>query len=345
MMNLNRTVVTEFLLLGFSTSPERQVLLFVALLAIYLVTVVGNLLIILVTLVDPTLHTSMYFFLSNLSALEVGYTSVTVPKMLVSLISGDKRISFAGCAMQMCFFLCFGSTESSFLATMAYDRYVAICNPLCYPMIMNKKVCVLLAATSWTIGIPAQVVQTGLVFTLPFCSSKEINHFFCDPAPLLLLACADTSMNETMSMANQTTVTEFILLGLFSDPQLQTFLFLVFLVIYLTTLGGNVAIMLVRRADPHLDTPMYFFLSHLSFSDICFSSVMVPKMLETLLSERKTISVSCCFAQMFFLLLSGCSEVFFLSAMAYDRYAAICDLLHYIRTMSKHVCSQLVAGA
>uniref|UniRef100_A0A674K8U3 Olfactory receptor n=1 Tax=Terrapene triunguis TaxID=2587831 RepID=A0A674K8U3_9SAUR len=148
-----------------------------------------------------------------------------------------------------------------------------------------------------------------------------------------------------MSMANQTTVTEFILLGLFSDPQLQTFLFLVFLVIYLSTLGGNVAIMLVTRADSHLGTPMYFLLSHLSFSDICFSSVTVPKMLETLLSERKTISVSCCFAQMFFLLLSGCSEVFILSAMAYDRYAAICDPLRYMRTMSKRVCSQLVAGA
>ncbi|XP_026508266.1 olfactory receptor 8S1-like [Terrapene carolina triunguis] len=148
-----------------------------------------------------------------------------------------------------------------------------------------------------------------------------------------------------MSIANQTTVTEFILLGLFSDPQFQTFLFLVFLVIYLSTLGGNVAIMLVRRADSHLGTPMYFLLSHLSFSDICFSSVTVPKMLETLLSERKTISVSCCFAQMFFLLLSGCSEVFILSAMAYDRYAAICDPLRYMRTMSKRVCSQLVAGA
>ncbi|KAM7150926.1 olfactory receptor 5BS1-like [Macrochelys suwanniensis] len=148
-----------------------------------------------------------------------------------------------------------------------------------------------------------------------------------------------------MSMANETMVTEFIFLGLSSDPQLQTFLFLVFLVIYLTTLGGNVAIMLVIRADPHLGTPMYFLLSHLSFSDICFSSVTVPKMLETLLSERKTISVSSCFAQMFFLLLSGCSEVFILSAMAYDRYAAICDPLRYMRTMSKHVCRQLVAGA
>ncbi|XP_006115896.3 olfactory receptor 10A4-like [Pelodiscus sinensis] len=198
-MNLNQTVVTEFLLLGFSASPEQQILLFVALLAIYLVTVLGNLLIILVTLMDPTLHTSMYFFLSNLSALEMGYISVTVPKMMVSLISGDKHITLVGCAVQMCFFLCFGSTESSFLATMAYDRYVAICNPLYYPMIMNKKVCVLLAVTSWTIGIPAQVVQTSLVFSLPFCSSKEINHFFCDPAPLLLLACADTSINETLT--------------------------------------------------------------------------------------------------------------------------------------------------
>ncbi|XP_067399185.1 olfactory receptor 10A7-like [Emydura macquarii macquarii] len=199
MMSLNRTVMTEFVLLGLSPSPDRQVVLFVAVLAIYLVTVGGNLLIILLTLVDPALHTSMYFFLSNLSALEVGYTSVTIPKMLASLLSGDKRISFAGCAVQMCFFLCFGTTESSFLATMAYDRYVAICNPLHYPVIMNKKVCVLLAATSWTIGIPAQVVQTSLVFILPFCSSREINHFYCDPAPLLMLACADTSMNKTLT--------------------------------------------------------------------------------------------------------------------------------------------------
>ncbi|XP_026508249.1 olfactory receptor 5A1-like [Terrapene carolina triunguis] len=107
-------------------------------------------------------------------------------------------------------------------------------------------------------------------------------------------------------------------------------------------LGGNVSIMLVRRADPHLGTPMYFLLSDLSFSDICFCSVAVSKMLETLLSERKTISVSSCFAQMFFLLLSGCSEVFILSAMAYDRYASICNPLQYMRTMS---CSQLVAGA
>ncbi|XP_074838619.1 olfactory receptor 5BS1-like [Carettochelys insculpta] len=148
-----------------------------------------------------------------------------------------------------------------------------------------------------------------------------------------------------MPMANQTSVTEFIFLGLSSDPRLQLFLFLVFLFIYLTTIGGNGAIMLVRQADPHLDTPLHFLLSHLSFSDICFSSATVPKMLDTLLSERKTISISMCIAQMFFLLLSGCSEVFILSVMAYDRYAAICDPLHYMSTMKKRVCSLLVAGA
>ncbi|XP_075768280.1 olfactory receptor 5BS1-like [Pelodiscus sinensis] len=148
-----------------------------------------------------------------------------------------------------------------------------------------------------------------------------------------------------MTMANQTTVTEFIFLGLSSDPQMQKFLFVVFLLIYLTTVGGNGAIMLITQADPDLGSPMYFLLSHLSFSDTCFSSAIVPKMLETLLSERKTISVSSCIAQMYFLFLSGCSEVFILSAMAYDRYAAICDPLHYMTTMSKRVCCQLVAGA
>ncbi|XP_006031633.1 olfactory receptor 5B21-like isoform X1 [Alligator sinensis] len=142
---------------------------------------------------------------------------------------------------------------------------------------------------------------------------------------------------------NQTT--EFILLGLSSDPQLQILLFCVFLVIYLITLAGNAAIMLVIRADSHLHTPMYFFLSHLSIVDICYSSVTVPKMLANLLATHKSISVSLCFTQMFFILLSGTCELSMLSAMAYDRYAAICSPLHYARTMNKRVCRQLVGGS
>ncbi|XP_053903848.1 olfactory receptor 1009-like [Malaclemys terrapin pileata] len=148
-----------------------------------------------------------------------------------------------------------------------------------------------------------------------------------------------------MKMENQTTVTEFIFLGLSSDPQMQIFLFLVFLVIYLITLGGNIVIMVVIRADCHLHTPMYSFLFHLSIVDICYSSVTVPNMLKNFLAERKTISVIGCIAQMFFILLSAATEAFILSAMAYDRYAAICDPLRYMDTMSTRICVQLVSGA
>ncbi|XP_059575083.1 olfactory receptor 5AR1-like [Alligator mississippiensis] len=146
-------------------------------------------------------------------------------------------------------------------------------------------------------------------------------------------------------MENQTTVTEFILLGLSSDPQLQMFLFFVFLVIYLITLAGNMVIMFVIRADSHLHTPMYFFLFHLSFVDLCYSSAIVPKMLVNLLARHKTISVNACFTQTFFIFLSASCEAFMLSAMAYDRYAAICDPLHYAGTMNKRVCRQLVGGS
>ncbi|XP_032652803.1 olfactory receptor 5G3-like [Chelonoidis abingdonii] len=146
-------------------------------------------------------------------------------------------------------------------------------------------------------------------------------------------------------MKNQTTVTEFILLGLSGDPQLQIFLFSVFLIIYLITLGGNIVIMLMIRADSHLHTPMYFFLFHLSFVDICYSSVMVPNALRNFLAERKTISVNGSIAQMFFILLSGGAEIFILSAVAYDCYAAICDPLRYMERMSKGICAQLVSGA
>ncbi|XP_065419119.1 olfactory receptor 5V1-like [Chrysemys picta bellii] len=145
-------------------------------------------------------------------------------------------------------------------------------------------------------------------------------------------------------MKNQTMVTEFIRVGLSSDPQMQIFHFLVFLVIYLITLGGNIVIMLVIRADSHLHTPMYFFLFHLSFVDICYSSVTVPNMLMNLLAEHKTISVNGCITQMFFILLSAGADVFILSAMAYDRYTAICDPLRYMERMSKGICFLLVSG-
>uniref|UniRef100_A0A452GMJ3 G-protein coupled receptors family 1 profile domain-containing protein n=1 Tax=Gopherus agassizii TaxID=38772 RepID=A0A452GMJ3_9SAUR len=148
-----------------------------------------------------------------------------------------------------------------------------------------------------------------------------------------------------MPMKNQTTVTEFILLGLSSDPQMQIFLFLVFLVIYLITLSGNIVIMVVIRANSHLHISMYFFLFHLSFVDICYSSVTVPNTLRNFLAEHKTISFNGGIAQIFFIFLSSGAEIPILSAMAYDHYAAICAPLRYMKRMSKGICVQLVSGA
>uniref|UniRef100_A0A8C4YJX0 Olfactory receptor n=1 Tax=Gopherus evgoodei TaxID=1825980 RepID=A0A8C4YJX0_9SAUR len=190
----NSTTITGFILLGFSDIPSLQHLFFSVFLVTYIVTLAGNLLIIVLTLADPALHTPMYFFLRNLSFLEMCYTSVNVPKMLRNLLSGDKTISFIGCAMQTYFTCLLGGSECFLLASMAYHRYVAICKPLHYPVVMNRKVSTGLAAGSWLSGLLMSFGHTSMVFILPFCRSHEINHFFCDIPPLLKLACGDTSL-------------------------------------------------------------------------------------------------------------------------------------------------------
>ncbi|XP_074838419.1 olfactory receptor 10C1-like [Carettochelys insculpta] len=192
----NDTSMDKFVLLGFSNHPDMNLILFLAFLCLYIITVLGNLLIIIVINVDPALHTPMYFFLRNLSVLEICYTSVTVPKMLVNLLSEDKSISFGGCAVQLYFFLFFAVTECFLLASMAYDRYSAICNPLRYMSIMSKRVCNKLAASSWITGILVALGHTTFVFQLPFCGSNIIDHFFCEIQPLLKLVCRDTYWNE-----------------------------------------------------------------------------------------------------------------------------------------------------
>ena len=193
----NWTRVSEFILISFSSLPtEIQSLLFLTFLVIYLVTLLGNSLIILVTLADPMLHSPMYFFLRNLSFLEIGFNLVIVPKMLGTLIAQDTNISFLGCATQMYFLFFFGVSECFLLATMAYDRYVAICSPLHYPVIMNPRTCAKLAAVSWFPGIPMATVQTTWLFSFPFCGINKVNHFFCDSPPVLNLVCADTALFE-----------------------------------------------------------------------------------------------------------------------------------------------------
>nr|XP_025043131.1 olfactory receptor 10C1-like [Pelodiscus sinensis] len=198
----NKTSVTEFVILGFSDNSDINLVLFLFFLFVYILTVLGNFLLILIIVVDPalhtptsissSLHTPMFFFLRNLSFLDLCYTSVTVPKMLANLLSDSKTISFASCAMQMFFFLFFGITECFLLASMAYDRYSAICNPLRYTAIMNKKVCLQLIGGSWVCGTVAAVEHTSLLFTLPFCGPNTINHFFCDIQAVLKLVCGNT---------------------------------------------------------------------------------------------------------------------------------------------------------
>ncbi|NWU73472.1 O10A4 protein, partial [Pterocles burchelli] len=196
MTSWNHTVVTYFQFLPFSSIPEIQGSLFCLVLLTYLSTLVGNILIIVITMVDAALHSPMYFFLKNLSFLEIGYTTSTIPKMLVNFLTQRKSISFLGCATQMYAFSLLGIAECCLLAAMAYDRYVAICHPLHYTTMMSWNVCFLLSAVSWFIGVLVAFGQTTFIFTLPYCGPNRINHFFCDLPPLLKLACVDTYKNE-----------------------------------------------------------------------------------------------------------------------------------------------------
>ncbi|XP_055278710.1 olfactory receptor 10AG1-like [Moschus berezovskii] len=194
----NHTTLMEFILLGFSDIPDLQGFLFGVFLIMYMIILTGNCLIIIITKMDPSLQTPMYYFLGNFSSLEICYVSVTVPRLLIDLCSQNKNISFLACAAQMYFFLVFGATECLLLTSMAYDRYVAICNPLLYPLLMNSRLCVRLAAGCWVSGVPVHIVLTYQIFSLPFCGSNQLNHFFCDIPPVLKLACGDTLIIETL---------------------------------------------------------------------------------------------------------------------------------------------------
>ncbi|XP_004708562.3 olfactory receptor 10AG1-like [Echinops telfairi] len=192
----NLTGLMEFVLLGFADLPHLQWFLFGLFLTIYIIILMSNGTIFLITKLDPALQSPMYFFLANFSFLEMCYVSVTLPRMLMDLGTQRRRISLVACATQMCLVLMLGGTECLLLTVMAYDRYVAICHPLHYSLIMNHRLCIQLVIGSWITGIPVQIGQTYKNFSLPFCGSKQINHFFCDIFPILNLVCVDTFENE-----------------------------------------------------------------------------------------------------------------------------------------------------
>uniref|UniRef100_A0A8D0SPB0 G-protein coupled receptors family 1 profile domain-containing protein n=1 Tax=Sus scrofa TaxID=9823 RepID=A0A8D0SPB0_PIG len=192
----NQSTVSEFLLMGLPIWPEHQGIFFTLFLGMYLTTVLGNLLIILLIRLDPHLHTPMYFFLSHLAYADLSFSSVTVPKMLMNMQTQDQSISYAGCIAQMYFFIFFTVLDDFLLASMAYDRYVAICHPLHYTTIMRKGLCTLLVIVSWILSSADALCYTLLLTQLSFCADNTIPHFFCDPGTLLKLSCSDTSLNE-----------------------------------------------------------------------------------------------------------------------------------------------------
>ncbi|ELR45611.1 hypothetical protein M91_05619 [Bos mutus] len=194
--NLSVMPLQEFVLDGFGGGPQTQALLFTLFLVLYLVDVLGNLTMIVVITLDAHLHSPMYFFLKNLSFLDLCYSSVIYPKALFDLMSTTKVITFAGCVTQFFFFSTMITTEGFLLAVMAYDRFMAICNPLLYPISMRPSVCALLMLGCYGGCSFSSILQASFTFSLPFCSSNHIDHFHCDVPPLLKLACADTTINE-----------------------------------------------------------------------------------------------------------------------------------------------------
>ncbi|XP_006896358.1 PREDICTED: olfactory receptor 12D2-like [Elephantulus edwardii] len=224
---LNQTSVTEFLLLGLTDVQELQPLLFVVFLTIYFVNIAGNGAILVVVIIDPKLHSPMYFFLGNLSCLDICYSTVTMPKMLEDFVSTNKAISFVGCISQLHFFHFLGSTEAMLLGVMALDRFVAICKPLHYTVIMNHQRCTQMAVTVWTIGFFHALLHSIMTSNLNFCSSNHIYHFFCDIKPLLKLACGNTELNQWLL----NTVTGTIAMGPFFLILLSYFYIIIYLLI------------------------------------------------------------------------------------------------------------------
>ncbi|XP_539842.4 olfactory receptor-like protein OLF3 [Canis lupus familiaris] len=192
----NQTWMREFILLGLSSDWDTQVSLFVLLLVMYLVTVLGNFLIVLLIRLDSRLHTPMYFFLTNLSFVDVSYATSIVPQMLAHLLAAHKAMPFVSCAAQLFFSLGLGGIEFVLLAVMAYDRYVAVCDPLRYSVIMHGGLCTRLAITSWVSGSMNSLIHTAITFQLPMCTNKYIDHISCEILAVVRLACVDTSSNE-----------------------------------------------------------------------------------------------------------------------------------------------------
>ncbi|XP_029435447.1 olfactory receptor 5V1-like [Rhinatrema bivittatum] len=196
MENTNLSSVSRFIILGLSSQPNLEIILFIFFTIVYCISLAGNLVILILSSIDPGLNTPMYFFLGLLSFLDICCTSATVPKMLINFLSEDKSISFNGCVAQLFFFTWAMGIELLLLTVMAFDRYIAIGNPLRYTTIMSRRICIQITVAIWIIGSLNSTAHTYFTFQLPYCNDNKINHFFCEIMPLLMLACGDTYINE-----------------------------------------------------------------------------------------------------------------------------------------------------
>ncbi|XP_007431372.1 olfactory receptor 2G3-like [Python bivittatus] len=195
---INQSYQGEFILLGVADRPRLEMFLFVFVLACYLMTLLGNTTIIVVSRLDPHLHTPMYFFLSNLSFLDLCFTTSLGPQMLVNFWRKSKTITYGACVVELYISFALGSTECILLAVMAYDRYAAVCHPLPYAVLMNQSLCFTMAAVSWMSGFSTSVIETVMTVRLPRCGQNQVDHFFCEVPALLKLACVDTTLNEAV---------------------------------------------------------------------------------------------------------------------------------------------------
>ncbi|KFO35908.1 Olfactory receptor 14I1 [Fukomys damarensis] len=388
----NLTIFTKFLLVDVTGSRELQVLQGVLFLVIYLGALTGNLLTVTVIVTDTRLHSPMYFFISNVALLDLGSISVVVPKAVMNSMTGRKTISLTECAAQIFLYTLFVVVEFALLVVMSYDRYVAICHPLHYGLIITPSLCSQATAGSWASSLAFSAVHTGALFRLPFTKTNVIQQYFCDIPQVLRISSSDVQFSEFKleiatvrfaaviytesqhqphevaldfrftfcaqrileksgehgrwaDMDNLTIFTEFLLMDVTASQELQVLQAVLFLVIYLGALTGNLVTVTVIVTDTRLHSPMYFFISNVALLDLGSISVVVPKAVVNSMTGRKTISLTECAAQIFLFSVFAAVEIALLVVMSYDRYVAICHPLHYGLIITPGLCSQATAGS
>ncbi|ETE57577.1 Olfactory receptor 11G2, partial [Ophiophagus hannah] len=275
MDSTNKTSVEEFVLLGFGIGQHNRLLLLIFFTFLYVLTLAENITIIILVFLDTHLgRLPMYILLSNFSWLEMCYVSSIVPRMIFDLAVPGGIISFKACLIQFYIFFILGGTECFFLSIMALDRYMAICHPLHYPQIMSQNVCYILVALCWILGFLWYLAPAALISKLSFCGSNVIDHFLCDAGPILSLACPPLGIVPTVSqmdLVNETTVQEFILLGLERGQQWRFYLLILFSFTYIITLIENTTIIILVHVDEHLvQLPMYILLGNFSWLEMCY---------------------------------------------------------------------------